>query len=250
MRIFTKGLIASISVLFLLSGHLMPAVALEPLQGGVQHSQALPAVPVYLSTGTQFNEQLLPPIGSNSSWYQIPKWAAGDWKRFKVKKKMFLLVPVTTKDEAGGPMGHQTDAKGGVWHWKLTPYKSSSEQAATITVSLCTHDELLEVSDKRIVTRSVFTAWVIDKFSGYVRSVYQGEQLDTEYPVSPGVMRNDYSLAEYSEYGQFVRTSKGTWDWQLVGSYQPIAESRGYDLKKLFVDYLTSRGLYDRIPSD
>lgn len=243
MRLFALA-----SLLFLAQGLLVPTNALEPLQGGVQHSQALPAVPAYLSTGTQFSEQLLPPSGSDSSWYQIPNWAAGDWKRFQVKKRMFLLVPVTVKDEAGGPMGHQTDAKGGIWHWKLTPYKSRSEQASTVTISFCAHDELLHVSNQSICTRSVFTAWVVDKYSGMVRSVYQGEQLDTQYPVSPGVMRNDYSLAEYTEYGQFVRKSKGTWDWQLIGPYKPVSECRGQDLRKLFVSYLFSRELYDRIP--
>lgn len=222
-----------------------PAVS-DVIKGGVTHSESLPPVEPTLRSGSQFDEKFIPKP-SKSIWFRVPKWIAGNWRRSQTITQVNGKPPVSRKDIRIRRYGFQADKQGRIWHWVRTPFPNTTEIPEGHCCFLVRQEEPISITRDRVVVRMIWTAWLYNHMN-IVVSVVQGDQTDTFVEVEPGVIKAESAIAHYDQNGKLVSTGRATWLDYRIEDFASIDQYEGKNLKSLFVDFLGSQGMFDRIP--
>jgi hypothetical protein len=225
----------------------------EPLQGGVNISKELPAVPSELRAGVIFNEANLPPMGTNQDWRWIPSWAAGTWHR-ETQTNFLPTGPQTILSRSVNETqeGDQMDSHGGVWKHISLPKKSTIEEDRYTEYQIVTHWEPILINETQIVRRSRFMAIMVNRSNNKIAKVVQKEEFDTYHPEGQGAYLQDAWLTVYNERGRQLFSERGQAHLYQIHPFEPIAidPKTGLDLRQDFKNYLLSHGLANLVPVD
>lgn len=215
-----------------------PANCAEPLQAHIQHSHDISPVSPSLRAGSQFNQNQLPKQLSNSKWFQIPQWMAGEWRRKEIYIKKYGALQRAQKDVRQHRYGYQTDAKGKIWHWVRAPYPVVTEQANTISYFLIKNEDLIRASNSKVIIKINWTTWVINKANRVISKVIQGVQVDTYKSNGEGALLAQSNVANYDQDGKLITRQNWFWKDDLMVYYEPVDQFEGKNVKQLFIDYL------------
>jgi len=207
-----------------------------------------PAVPLQLRTGLEFNEQDLGEMATQSSWFHIPWWLAGTWKRDHSVTYSQGESPRPKKDERVRIFGFQTDAKGGIWHLVRTPFKVVTRTPGSINYFLIRKEEPIKISKHEVTIRMVWTIWHVHEKTGRILRVNQGDQVDTFRPMNENTLDASSVCQAYSETGRPMGLWRAKWTDHKIETYKPTPELNGQNLVVLLSDYLKQNGRHNRVP--
>jgi len=225
------------------------------LQGGVEHSQILPALPRSLDVGADFNQALLsasPPI---DGWYWIPDWLAGDWRR--EQETVVSSVDFRTGEENREPhtisateiaqFGVQRDRFGGVWHCRLAT-GGMADCGDYLSVALVQSQEPVVVSQEKVIVRDVFTELQVNKETHAIMYSAQAESLTRYQPARDGVLNTTTSIKFFDEHGMPLKGQHNQSYDMRTKPFVPLDSYKGKDLRTLFRQFLVSQGKPEYVP--
>lgn len=220
----------------------------EPLKAHIQHSAKVEPVAPQLRAGSQFNQENLPRKYSQSKWFKIPRWMAGEWRRKQVHVRKNGRLVRSQKDVRQHRYGFQTDRQGNVWHWVRTPHPTITEQDDTVSYFLIRNEELVASNQEKVSVKITWTTWVIDKRTRIIDKVIQGIQVDTYKPQGEGALFAESHVANYNQDGKLLVRQNWCWKDELMVYYEPVDQYEGVNVKLLFHDYLKSHNLAGLLP--
>ena len=229
------------------------ATVAEPLQGKVEASTELPAIPPELRAGRAFKDENLPAMGTSQGWYWIPSWFAGTWHR----EVQTNFTPIGPKTELSRSLdehqtGEQVDRNGGIWvHFSL-PKKDTVEDEQTIEYQIITYSEPILTNETQIVGRYRALTIQVSKRNGKIVRVSQKEQFDTKRSEGQGAVFQDAWLTVYNERGIQLGSQQVQTHYYQIRPFKPIDidPETGLDLRQDFKAYLMSHGLANLVPVD
>ena len=133
------------ALLFCLIAWVAP-VNSETLQGGIDHSEYLPAMPQGMQPGSAYYSAQNQP--ANVIWYPIPNWLAGTFESdFITNQVTQVYSPAAPKHRTSGHIKHVEtygalpDASGQIWHADILPHvglwEGSQEEVQTTVEKRC-----------------------------------------------------------------------------------------------------------------
>jgi hypothetical protein len=231
-----------------------------PLQGGVQHSEKLPAIVDNLRPGQAYSDDLLIPSGTkfNGQWLYIPAWYAGtrhceeemvfyrqDFKTGEISTPM--LRQLNRQDDVSGC---QKDRNGGIWDFKEVPRIQHLESDLVNAVLFVKEITPIFGSEDKIVIKYDEISIELNKRTNKIEQVVQQEQINSITCPKPGVLHVDVSCKAFDENGNPQRLEQCVIISKITKPYETNDRFRGQDLRSLFRDYLMSHNLEHLVPLD
>jgi hypothetical protein len=227
------------------------------LRGGVEHSEAFPALPDYLKTGAIFDQSFLTQAPKLDKWYQIPSWLAGEW--LQEQETVTFTYDCNSHEQSNEPktimaretaqFGVQTDRQGGIWHCRIAA-GGVADCGSYYSVALLSSQEPVEVSEDKVVIRSVFTEIRVAKETNVIILALQAESFSTYHPVRDGVLKTSTSVKFFEEDGSPKNEQRNVALDERTASFKPLNLYKGRDLRKSFKEFLLQRGLPELVPAD
>jgi hypothetical protein len=225
------------------------------LQGGVHHSQELPALPPSLITGATFDDKPLtaPPVVDD--WYWIPNWLAGDWRRDEetvVSSHSYETgednnQPHTMAVTEKAQFGVQRDKFGGIWHCRLAT-AGVADLGSYLSIALVQTQEPVVVSESKVVIRDVFTELHVIADTRVIIWSAQAESLTRYEPLPNGAIKTSTSIKFFDERGMPTIKQLNQSVETRTKQFVPTDTYKGRDLHELFKQYLVSHGKPDYAP--
>lgn len=227
------------------------------LQGGIEHSVQLPALPNYLQVGSIFNQALLNANPELKNWYQIPNWLAGEWQReeetivssYDYATKQRTNEPKTIVARETAHFGLQADRAGGIWHCRIAA-GGVADCGSYYSVALLGLQEPLAVSDKRVVLRDLFTELHVAKETNVIMLSLQAESITSYRPVRDGLVKTNTSVKFFEQNGTPKSMQKNLALTNRSAPFAPLNSYKGNDLRASFKRFLLSNGKDDLLPAD
>lgn len=234
------------------------ACASEPLHGGVEHSDTVPAAPLALMPGIKFDEDALPKLTPGNNWLAIPNWFAGTWQyktetvtrmRLYTKDPGYPSVPFTLKNEFKRTHGQQKDKSGQIWDYIKVPYSYTTkvdngylgyERTLSVDIVKCNEDEVI---------RKVFGPdSVVDPDTQEILLTQQKQCVSRYTKFGDDAVHLDSSTKIFDMQGSAKLLKISEMVGMRVKPYEEIDEQDGRNLKQSFAQFLTSIGKKDLIP--
>lgn len=225
------------------------------LQGGIEHSQELPAIPAHLSVGATFDNRVLEQPLPLDHWYWIPEWLTGEWRR--ETETIVSSYSYQTHQENSQPrlinavevaqFGVQRDRYGGVWHCRLAT-SGLADCGSYYSVALIQSQEPLVVSPAKVVIRDRFIQLQVNKETRAIISATQSESITTHSPLAAGRLSTTVSVKFFDEEGMPKRSQVNKSEEMRTSSFAPLARYKGLDLQTAFKKFLLSNGKDDFLP--
>lgn len=237
-------------------------VEAQMLQGGVEHSEALPPVDKRLRAGSQFDEQkYFNDVVPNNLWVPIPDWLAGVWEtRHETMLEAVDLTgaqmepfqPRMFKRHDTWTFGMQRDKSGQCWHFINVPShrrvlsKDGFEDKLEYRHEIS--KEFLHTGNDSVRARYRFTTITVSPASRQIKRVHQQETLWTFTPAKEGVVRADNTFKVFSENGVPLSLHHNIAPFYKIQEFQPVSYFEGIDMRKSLRDYLISHDMTERVP--
>jgi hypothetical protein len=236
-----------IVILFLLVSLCYPLLArAEMLQGGVQMSEALPAVQPDLRAGAAFNPANLPQAATVGGWYLIPAWAAGTWHR-DTMTYVTSQGEQTVLSKVNHFWGQQMDSQGRIWQHHNEPYTEREEMPGLVEWKTVVEKEPLKITPKEMKMHFKASTVAVNAQTGMIVKSYQQEEVQFLRPAEPGYMVQDSYIRLFDEMGRPQSTEHGGAQLTLYRPFSPIPvdQRTGLDLKNDLANYMSTHGFKD-----
>jgi hypothetical protein len=224
------------------------------LQGGVEHSQELPALPRQFRIGATYQDEP-PALPLVDGWYWIPSWLAGDWRRdeetvvsdYDCMTGEGSHIPHTIVATELAQYGVQKDASGGIWHCRLGS-GGLADCGSYLSVAQIQKQEPLSVASDHVVIKDIFTELRINKDTHAIIDSAQAESITEYFPVRDGVMKVISSVKIFDEQGMPKRLQNNLSTTMRTKAFAPLNFYKNVDLKDSFKRFLLGHGLKNLIP--
>jgi hypothetical protein len=239
-------------ILFTLIVWLVP-VRSETIQGGIDHSEYLPAMPQQMQPGSAYYGAQGQP--ATVIWYPIPNWLAGTFQSdFITNQVTQVYSPAAPKHRASGRVKHVEtygalpDASGQIWHADILPHvglwEGAQEEVQTTVEKSCVQTN----NDKVILHIHNHAVYL----SPDRRQVVYSDQVDGFKNITlapPGNQLAIYDdIQEYDSMGRPLDRYIATSQMQKIADFAPKDSDNGVDLHASLAQYLTSIGHPELIP--
>jgi len=239
-----------VSTLLLLSRcAFLRAACAQPLQAGIEQTDAIGPVSPPLQAGATFDERNLPAMHTRTGWYLIPTWCAGLWHRETQTDKLGFLRTVTHTSRRDRLRGYQVDRFGRIWQAHDEPNVVIVDTGNTLDYILDRSTQPVSMQADLVVTRYVGSDIVVEKGS---RRIVRSGQRDEVQELSQGPggsLKCDSKLTRFDQNGRRMGTVSGTWAEQLIKPFQPLDFYQGRNYYQEFCQYLQSTGQAAAIPT-
>jgi hypothetical protein len=242
----TSKLIVLLSVLQLST---LSAFCGTTLQGGVIHSEIVPAVEPTLRAGATFNESNIQKIPKEEGWYWVPRWIAGNWHR-EVQTAFTENGPVTQRNRSEKHFGMQQDSNGEIWDYYHVPIKQVAEGANFTEYKVMRSYSILPAGNGKFAMKSRSTCVRVDRNTNKIISSHTQEDINTFSPQGRGVIRSDCSMKIFDSNGRPKDAATGYYTCELVQPFQPTNYLDGKDLRQSFKNFLISHNWPKLVPLD
>jgi hypothetical protein len=229
----------------------------SPLQGSIQHSEAVAPLPLEYAPGAKLDEQSLPKLTPENRWYPIPNWIAGTWQ-YKTEtvtylrafdKKKYPQTPFTLHNEFQRTYGYQKDRTGQIWDYLKAPYRYQAKldggligyvTDGTVDISKATNEE---------VVRKVFgNGAVVDPESQQIVLTNQKECFTRYTPFSDDAIRLEGSTKVFAMDGSPQVLKFSDMLGMRVKPFEVVDQLDGQNLRQMFGDFLRANGKADLAP--
>lgn len=231
----------------------IPPIHSETIQGGIDHSEYLPAMPDRMQPGSAYYNS--PNQDTKVIWYPIPNWLAGTFQSdFITNQVTQVFSPAAPPHRASGPLRHVEtfgalpDASGQIWHADILPHvgywEGAQQQVQTTVQKSC-----VQTNNEKVVLH-------IHNHSVYLspdrsRVVYSN-QVDGFKNITPipGTSLAIYDdIEEYDSMGKPLDRYIATTQMRKIADFALKDSENGIDLRSSLAQYLYSIGRQDLIPA-
>ena len=219
------------------------------LQGGVIHSEIVPAVEPSLRAGATFNEGNIQKIPKEEGWYWVPRWIAGSWHR-ETQTAYTENGPVTQRNRSEKHFGMQQDSNGEIWDYYHVPIKQVAEGSAFTEYKVMRSYSILPAGNGKFAMKSRSTCVRVDRNTNKIISSHTQEDINTFSPQGRGVIRSDCSMRLFDTNGKPKDSATGYYTCDMVQPFQPTNFLDGKDLRKSFKNFLISHNWPKLVPLD
>lgn len=229
--------------LLTLTTSVLPVIA-QPFQLGVDETHVVPQA---LREGAIFDERNLPPE-QIVSWYRIPKWYAGTTIRTSLKKFVFSVQSIRTKEH-----GRQFDAKGRVWECRREPIEYPIDHKNCIVHTALINDVPVAVTRDRVAMQTRALMIIERKSDHRITKSFYTDQLHVFTPAADGSINARIDNAVfYKQNGSydFKQIGAVTYVERKTAEFKPTDRDEKHDYRGSFIAYLRSTGQDDLIPTD
>lgn len=218
---------------FLLCGQLI-ASSQTPLQGNVEHS-------------TQWA-----PITESKTWYQIPKWLAGEWQEVAASRIYQQNDQSHSEDSHAHTQspskryvfGWQKDAAGGIWQQE---FRHSTEHSNKVTQKFVKNAELI---DEPYASFRIFeTVQPIEKAD--VPKITERKETIVRFAPAPwdaSLMMEDADTQIYDANGEPSIKTRTVSIFQRKNLFTEKNSDGDRDLKPFLIEFLRQNGYRNLIP--
>jgi hypothetical protein len=224
------------------------------IEGKIEHVEHMPAVEQKFTPGIQFDQTV--ELSPNNLWVKIPKWISGSWS---AREEMAVFSQdfrtgrshsqqETFKAKQDFTYGQQIDKSGQVWHYLGVPYTSKTVHTSSEEIHEVKEKQFLKATDDEVAFRAVATVLFVDNLSNRIQRTYQQESLTTYQPISDDRMSMAASTKVFDASGRPQTLQKNEAIIKRYKHFHPISEQDGKDLKALFRNFLTAKGMADLLP--
>jgi len=191
-----------------------------------------------------------------NNWVQVPAWLSGTWivheetavLRHDFKTGQIDRHPTTFITTQEFTYGNQKDRQGNIWHYIGVPYTSKTRMATTEDFHEVKEKDFLVATEKQVQFRSVVTVVRVSHLSGRVAQSFQQESITGYKPVSDGVIQLTASTKTFDSDGNAVYQQDNQARIKRYKHYADVDNKDGKNLKELFIQYLTAKGLTNLLP--
>ena len=215
----------------------------KKLVGEIQHSDSLQPVDAALTPGQIYDPSKAPfPDKHVNNWYKIPPWLAGTWQkesqtdfyRFNYQTGETDTTTRVIPAKSSGTWGTQIDEKGNIWQFDPAPFTATVDSGDNYVVQLVSISDPVEVSDDRLIRRSIDTQIRVQKSDNMITAVEKGEQLTTYLPQSDGLLKRESSAKVFDKSGKPVLLGRSFSYETRINAFSPQDIYKGKDMKMLF----------------
>ena len=254
---------------------LIPAAQADPLKGGVQHDTSGPLFGNvvdqiqngYLPMGVKFDETVepvskdlklhklfssveMPAEDREDTWYEIPKWRAGEFHREKQidHTQTGDRVSVSRADHV---YGMQVDKKGNIWHHMSWPKITRVALDGYSQYKIINRYEPVIMNEKEYCVKISSTNIDVDDKNNKIIRTAKQEEIDTYYPLGSGRSKGECLIQGFSQHGRpNTQIEACTVEEELTKPFSVVNTFRGKNLRESFKAYLQTHNLNDLIPED
>lgn len=224
------------------------------LNGGIDHSEALSAVPAQFQPGRTFQAPKTEvAVADSTGWRMIPPCMAGTWEggdqSIDGGQDLRSGAPLVQRLLPGHRIrvrGHQVDARGDIWDYMPAGAHEHVQHANGTTYFLLTKNRVLSESNEGVVSK-ITDRQVEVGLDGRVKSVTQSEQIIHTVCLGAGHIRLNASIKTFDVNGKPMSIEKSHMDEHRVKGFQTIGTFHGGDLQISLARYLQKKGMLDRI---
>ncbi len=225
------------------------------LKLGVEHSKSLSPVSDSLQAGSIFRDDLLNDGQSKLSWYPIPVWLAGQWRRGHE-------TTVYSHDYASGysdnqqrtfmseqvaDFGVQRDKTGTVWNCNLSGH-CVSDRGSYRSIALVMGKAPVQTTPDSIIFREVFTIVDVNKTTNVILDSYLMESLTRHKRTPDGSLETVMSAKVYNASGIPRQVQENVAHDLRVTPYEQVDTYKGRDIRSEFKKFLQEKGLSQLVP--
>jgi hypothetical protein len=227
------------------------------LQGGVDHVESMPAVEPALRAGATYDAAVVDKLTPGNDWFRIPSFLAGYWKTTNSTRFYVFYSSDSSEDRQvvqeysayEENFGHQVDKEGSIWHYTDVPYKTSIDKPKVKEIQIVSGFESMYMDPSKIILRHRSKRIQVDKVTQKITKSFQAECIQTYTQVDAQHFRMDASIQSYDQNGKPMNLTKRYSFATRVDPFKPVTFFSGKNIKQLFVEYLTYRGLAYLIPN-
>ena len=224
------------------------------LQGGVSHSQELPALPKQFKVGATYQDEPQQQA-KEDGWYWIPSWLAGDWRRDEetiVSEYDYMTgegshIPHTIMATELAQFGQQRDSQGGIWHCRLAS-GGLADCGSYFSVAQIQKQEPVSVTKDRVVIKDVFTELRVNKDTHAIIDSVQAESITEYFPMKEGVLKVTSSVKIFDEQGIAKKLQNNVSTTVRTKPFLPTNFYKDKNLRASFKRYLESHNRSNLIP--
>jgi len=221
------------------------------IEGKIEHVERMPAVEQKYSPGAQIDQSV--ELSPNNLWVKLPKWLAGSWSardETAVFSQDFRSGRTRTTQEVfkakqDFTYGQQVDKSGQVWHYVGVPYTSKSVRTNGEEIHEVKEKQFLKTTDEVVEFRAVATVLIVDNYSSSIQRTYQQESLTTYEPIADDRISMTASTKVFDAAGRPQTLQKNEAIIKRYKHFQTINQKDGKDLKALFREFMTAKGMAD-----
>lgn len=230
------------------------------LQGGVEFSDRLKALPQDLQEGSTFKKQQLaeqPQVAI--IWYRVPRALAGVWQReaqltstiYDFKTGQLIKVNQVKPSRTISEFGLQKDKLGDIWDMRALPFTAYGDSGNILDVQYMRRDDLRFINDSTAATYNEYLEVMVDKRS---MRIVQSNQVQARCQITAQggrLLRYVGRLRTFDQDGLPLQEEATVTEETLVQPFEPLDKSEtGEDLRASFIKFLQANGLKDRIPDN
>lgn len=228
-------------------------VRCETLQGGIDHSEYLPAMPEQMQPGSAYYGAQRQ--AANVIWYPIPNWLAGTFQSdFITNQVTQVYSPAAPKHRASGRIKHVEtfgtlpDATGQIWHADILPHvglwEGAQEEVQTTVEKGC-----VQTNNDKVVLHIHNHAVYLSPDRSRVVYAEQVDGFKNITTTSPGNELAIYDdIQEYDSMGRPLDRYIATSQMRKIADFALKESENGIDLRASLAQYLSSIGRPDLIP--
>ncbi|MFN8655178.1 MAG: hypothetical protein U0105_02465 [Candidatus Obscuribacterales bacterium] len=226
------------------------------LQGGVEFSDKLKALPEDLHEGGVFQKQRLAGQPQVATWYRIPRALAGVWQResqltatiYDFKSGQLVTVNQVKPSRTLSEFGLQRDKLGDIWDMRALPFTAYGDSGNILDVQYMRRDDLKLINETSAATYNEYLEVMVDKRS---MRIVQSSQVQAQCQITAHGRLLKYvgRLRTFDQNGMPLQEETTMTQETLVQPFEPMDKTEeGEDLRASFVNFLRANGLKDRIP--
>lgn len=251
MLLRLSALPAQVPLIALVALMAVPAGISAPLEGKVEDVEVLSGVSPILRPGVQYNEKEVAPLTPSNLWVQLPTWFCGTWqinrettvyrKNFSTGEQSYARVEFEAASKF--TYGKQIDRQGHIWHYLGTPYTSETKMSQVTEHHQVLSKELVSGDEAKVVLKTRVIVFKVNRSTHRIIETYQQESTNTYTRGGDRQMTLKATTKVFDDQGKpgFLTTNEAS--AQKIDDFHIVNYENHKDLRALFIEYLTAKGL-------
>jgi hypothetical protein len=221
------------------------------LQGALQQTDTLPALPDRFQVARPFSEDMLGQPDNLLEWVMIPSALAGTWSRngtILLSVRDELTHKETHPNTQSFPhgtfiRGFQIDSNGNIWdcpRGRRHRFETSDDGRSAEYIIITGGRQMLVTGPDSLRDFGEVTLVDVDLGTGLITRVQRSVQVVIRRVIQDGVVQVDSTTGSYTPEGKLLSTSIDRSYEKRVADFSRLDTLNGLDLRKGFEDFLNS----------
>jgi hypothetical protein len=250
MTVIKCSLSITIVFLYLAAAAFNPADS-KLLQGALQQTDTLPALPDRFQVSRPFSNDMLGQPDNLQEWVMIPRSLAGTWSRngtILLSVRDELTHRETFPNSQSFPHGEftrgfQMDASGNIWdcpRGRRHRFETSDDGRSAEYIIITGGRQMLVTGPDSLRDFGEVTLVDVDLRTRLIARVQRSVQVVTRKVIQDGIVQVDSTTGSYTPEGKLLTTSVDRSFEKRTADFSRLDTLNGLNLRKGFEDFINS----------